>query len=97
MSIEIEVDLARVNAKPPLKALADVTLRWERTQLIIRRCAVFEKPGAPPWASLPRLPIEKNGRRTYAPLIDLARELKQRVLEAVLAEYRKQALAPNSK
>jgi hypothetical protein len=87
--IEITIDCACVNAKPPLRALADVTLRFAEGELTIRRCAVFEKSGAPPWASLPRLPIEKNGKRNYAPLIDLPRDLKQRVLDAVLEEYRK--------
>ena len=63
MPIEIRVDLAVVKAKPPLRALADVTLRWDEGELTIRRCAVFEKPGEPAWASLPRLPVEKNGKR----------------------------------
>ena len=89
MSIEIRIDLAVVNAKPPLKALADVTLRFPDVELTIRRCAVFEKEGEPPWASLPRLPIEKNGKKNFVPLIDLPNNLRRRVLEAVLAEYRR--------
>jgi len=86
---DITVELALVNAKPPLRALADVILRWPDGEITIRRCAVFEKPGTPPWANLPRLPIEKNGKRQFVPLIDLARELKKRVLDAVLDEYRR--------
>jgi len=89
MGTEIKVDLALVNAKLPLRALADVVLRWSDAEITIRRCAVFEKPGAPPWANLPRLPIEKNGQRQFVPLIDLPRELKQRLLDAVLDEYRR--------
>ena len=89
MGTEIKVDLALVNAKLPLRALADVVLRWSDAEITIRRCAVFEKPGAPPWANLPRLPIEKNGKRQYVPLLDLPRELKQRVLDALLDEYRR--------
>jgi hypothetical protein len=88
MSLEIKVDLARINAKPPLRALADVTLRFTEGELTIRRCAVFEKAGEPPWASLPRLPIEKHGKKQYVPLIDLPRSLREPVLERVLAEYR---------
>lgn len=88
METEILVELAFVNAKPPLRALADATLRWGDGQVVIRRCAVFEKRGEPPWASLPRLVIEKNGKREFVPLIDLPRELKRRVLDAVLSEYR---------
>ena len=88
MPIEIRVDLAVVNAKPPLRALADVTLRWSDGELTIRRCAVFEKSGQPSWASLPRLPIEKNGKREFVPLIDLPHDLKKRALDAVLNEYR---------
>jgi hypothetical protein len=91
LSIEIRVSLGIVNAKQPLKALADVVLRVESEQITIRRCAVFEKPGEPPWANLPRLPIEKKGQKQYVPLMDLSRELKQRVLNALLVEYRKQA------
>jgi hypothetical protein len=86
--IEIRVDLAVVKAKPPLRALADVTLRWDEGELTIRRCAVFEKPGEPAWASLPRLPVEKNGKREFVPLVDLPRYLKRRVLDAVLDEFR---------
>src|SRR6266850_5241948 len=91
LSVEIKVDLALVNAKPPLRALADVILRWSDAELTIRRCAVFQKPGEPPWANLPRLPIEKNGKKQFVPLIDLSRDLKQRVMSAVLDEYRRKA------
>ncbi|MGH9445163.1 MAG: hypothetical protein ACRD3O_05490 [Terriglobia bacterium] len=88
MEVEIRVDLALVNARPPLRALADVILREADLEVTIRRCAVFEKPGEPPWANLPRLPVEKNGKRQYIGLIDLPCELKQRVLDALLSEYR---------
>ena len=90
MPISIKVDLALVQAKLPLRGLADVMLQWNGEELRIRRCAVFEKEGHPPWASLPRLPIEKNGTKTYAPLIDLPRELKQRVLQEILTAYGRQ-------
>jgi hypothetical protein len=90
METSIKVELSLVIAKPPLKALADVTISWDQSEVTIRRCAVFEKPDSPPWASLPRLPIEKDGKRTYAPLIDLPRNQKQRVLDAVLSEYARQ-------
>ncbi len=86
---EIHVEIAIVTAKPPLRALADVTLRWPDGDLTIRRCAVFEKPGEPPWANLPRLLIEKNGKRQFVPLIDLPRELRKRFLDTVLNEYRR--------
>jgi hypothetical protein len=86
---EIKVDLALVTAKPALRALADVVLRWSDTEITIHRCAVFERTGTPPWASLPRLPIDKNGKRQFVLLLDLPRELKQRVLNAVLDEYRR--------
>jgi len=89
--VEIRVNLAPVNAKAPLRALADVLLRWTDGELTIRRCAVFQSPGEPPWANLPRLPIDKNGKKQFVPLIDLPRELKQRVLDAVLDEYRRKA------
>lgn len=78
-----------INAKPPLRALADVSLHWAGSEITIRRCAVFEKSGEPPWANLPRLPIVKKGKKQFVPLIDLPRDLKQRVLEAVLADYRR--------
>ena len=96
MSCELKVDLAIVTASSPLRALADVTLLWTDGKITIRRCAVFEKIGAPPWASLPKLPIEKRGKRTYVPLIDLPRDLHQRVLDAVLDEYRKKGNAPTT-
>jgi hypothetical protein len=90
MSIEIKIDLAQVNAKPPLRALADVTLRFSDGEVTIRRCAVFERIGEPPWASLPRLPIERNGERNFVPLIELPRDIKQRVLREILSEYQRQ-------
>lgn len=89
METEIKVDLVLVNAKLPLRALADVTLRWSEGEVTIRRFAVFEKPGQPAWASLPRLRLERNGRTAYVPLLDLPRDIKRRVLEAVLTEYRR--------
>jgi hypothetical protein len=90
METDIKVELSLVVARPPLKALADVTLSWGPNEIKILRCAVFEKPDAPPWATLPRLPIEKHGKRTYVSLIDLPRDLKQRVLDAILSEYTRQ-------
>jgi hypothetical protein len=69
MTTELTVALALVNARFPLRALADVTLRWNDGSLMIRRCAVFEKPGEPPWATLPRLPIEKNGTKPLSPCL----------------------------
>ena len=89
METEINIDIALVNGKPPLRALADVTLRWSDSEVTLRRFAVFEKAGQSPWASLPRLRVERNGRRAYVPLLELPRELKRRVLEAVLAGYRR--------
>ncbi len=86
--MEISVKLGLISAKPPLKALADVALQIENEQITIRRCAVFEKPGEPPWTNLPGLPIEKNGKKQFVPLIDLPHELRTRVLNAVLSEYR---------
>lgn len=87
MSADIRVELRLVNAKAPLRALADVILSWPQGEITIRRCAVFEKPGEPAWATLPRLPIERNGKREYAPLIDMPRELKTRILGALLEEF----------
>jgi hypothetical protein len=57
---EISVSLALVQARAPLRALADVHLHWLEGEITVRRCAVFEKSGEPPWATLPRLPIEKK-------------------------------------
>lgn len=88
MSPEITVQLALVSAKIPLRALADVTLVWADGLVTIRRCAVFQKAGEPPWANLPRLSVEKDGKKQFVTLLDLSRELKQRVLNAVLTEYR---------
>jgi len=88
MDAGITVQLALVNARAPLRALADVTLQCSSGQITIRRCAVFQKTGEPPWANLPRLPIDKGGKKVFVPLVDLPRGLKQRVLDAVLSEYR---------
>ena len=89
METSVSVDLALVGGKPPLRALADVTLCWSEEELTLRRFAVFEKTGQPAWASVPRLQVEKNGRKAYVPLLDLPSGLKRRVLEAVLEEYRR--------
>lgn len=91
MTAEIRVALSKVNAKPPLRALADVTIKCDVGDVTIRRCAVFEKYGQPPWAILPRLPIEKDGKTRYVPLIELPGSLNQRILDALLEEYRRVA------
>jgi hypothetical protein len=87
--MEINVKLGLIIGRPPLKALADVVLNLGATEITIHRCAVFEKSGQPPWANLPRLSIERNGKKQFVPLIDLPRELKTRVLDEVLFEYRR--------
>jgi hypothetical protein len=92
MSADLTVELGLVNAKAPLRALADVILSWPEGEITIRRFAVFEKPGEPPWAILPRLPVDKDGKRIYVPLIEMQRNLKQRVLDAVLDAYRKKVI-----
>jgi hypothetical protein len=73
--------------------LADVALQSSEGEITIRRCAVFEKEGQPPWASLPRLQVDKNGKKQYVPLIELSRDLKTRVVDAVLAEYKAKTYA----
>ena len=88
MSFDLEVRLALVNAKAPLRALADVTLRCGGDEITIRRCAVFQRDGEPPWANFPGLPIERNGKRKFMSLIELSRDFKKRALEALLAEYK---------
>jgi hypothetical protein len=87
VSIEITINLSRVSAKLPLMALADVILQFSEGEITIRRCAIFEKSGEPPWASLPRISIEKNGRKNFVTLIELGLELRKRVLKALLDEY----------
>ena len=47
METSVSVDLALVGGKPPLRALADVTLCWSEGELTLRRFAVFEKTGQP--------------------------------------------------
>jgi DNA-binding cell septation regulator SpoVG len=88
LSFDTEVRLALVNAKAPLRALADVTLRVYGEEITIRRCAVFQRHGEPPWANFPGLPVERNGKKQFVPLIELSRDFKRRVLDAVLAEYK---------
>jgi hypothetical protein len=89
--VEITVNLSIVNARAPLRALADVTMRISILPITIRRCAVFQKSVGPPWANLPRLAVEKGGKKQFVPLIDLPQELRARVLDAVLAEYQRKS------
>jgi hypothetical protein len=91
LSWEIEVKLALVNAKAPLRALSDVTLRCSGDEIIIKRCAVFQRDGQPPWANLPGLPIEKNDKRQFVPLVELSPKLKKRVFDHILNAYRAEA------
>jgi hypothetical protein len=90
VQIEIRIELSLVNARLPLAALADVTLSYDSEHILIRRCAVFEKSGEPPWASFPRLHIERNGTKSLVPLIEMSGGLKRRLLAAILVEYRTQ-------
>src|SRR5262249_54884411 len=87
LSVEIEVRLAMVNAKPPLRALADVILSYSGDEIVLKRCAVFHKEGQPPWVSLPRLPIDSGAKKRFLPLVELSRALKQKVFIAVLDGY----------
>jgi hypothetical protein len=96
MATEIKVQLATVRAKSPLCALADVIVTWPDGEITIRRCAVFEKPGEPPWAKLPSLPVDKDGKRIYLSLIEMQSNLKRRVLDAVLGAYRTKVAATSS-
>jgi hypothetical protein len=96
MSIEIKIHLARLKAKPPLVALADVILLYPEGAITIHRCAVFEKSDQPPWAALPRIPVEKHGRRTYVSFIEMAKELERLVLAKILAEFTRQCDADRS-
>lgn len=86
---KIKIVLSKIQAKPPLCALADVTLCFSSQEITLRRCTVFQKTGEPPWANLPGISIQKNSKRQFVPLIDLSRELKKLVLESVLNEYRR--------
>lgn len=88
MPTEIGVRVSLVRARAPLRALADITLSFLEAAITLRRCAVFEKPGQPPWVSLPRLPVENHGKRQLAELIELPCELRRRVFNAVLVAYR---------
>jgi hypothetical protein len=65
MPLRIIVDLALIDAKPPLRALADVLMVFADCELKIRRCAVFEREGQPAWATLPRLAVEQNGFKVW--------------------------------
>lgn len=87
MSLEIKIELARVNAKPPLRAQADVTLEFSNGAVTIRRCPIFEREGAPPWASLPRLAANSKGKMIFAPLVELPRDLERRVFSVILKKY----------
>ena len=90
--MQIRVQLARINASPPLrKHCLNVTLLWQGGEVTIRRCAVFEKRGEPPWVSFPRLPIQRDGQNAFATIIDLPAELRKRVFAAVLDEYRRKS------
>lgn len=86
---EIRIDLNLLNAKPPLRALADVTLCYSEGEIKLRRCSVFQKTGEPPWANLPGISIEKHGKRQFVPVIELSREQKKSVVDALLDEYRR--------
>ena len=85
----IKIDLSLLNAKPPLRALADVTLSFSEGEIKLRRCSVFQKEGQPPWANLPGISIQKQGKRQFVPVIELPREQKKRVVDALLDEYQR--------
>jgi hypothetical protein len=84
---EIGVRVSLVSAREPLRALANITLGFQDAAITLRRCAVFEKAGQPPWVSLPRLPIARHGKKSFGALVELPHELRQRVFDAVLARY----------
>jgi hypothetical protein len=85
----VTVNLVRVKAKPPLRALADVLLSFDKDHVVFRRCAVFERHGQQAWVTFPRLTLEKDGKKVSVELVRLSCELKRQIVSAILEEYRK--------
>jgi hypothetical protein len=91
VSFEIRISLGHVKARLPLRALADVSICFDNEEITLRRCAVFERVGSPAWVSLARISVEKNGTKRCFPLIEISRDLKKRIFDAILDEYREKA------
>jgi hypothetical protein len=85
----VTVNLVRVKAKPPLRALADVLLSFGEDHVVLHRCAVFERHGQQAWATFPRLTLEKDGKKLGVELVRPSCDLRRQIIRAILDEYGK--------
>jgi DNA-binding cell septation regulator SpoVG len=77
-----------------LKAFADVTLPTEFGEVTLRGFRVIQKDEQPTWVALPSSSYTKDGKIVNSPLLEVSRNLKRQITDAVLAEYHKASGEP---
>lgn len=77
-----------------LKAFADVTLTTPLGEITLRGFRVVQKDEQPAWVALPTSSYTKDGKIVNSPLLEVTRNLKRQLTDAVLAEYHKASGEP---
>jgi DNA-binding cell septation regulator SpoVG len=85
----IMVELRTVENMGKLKAFADVIVTTELGDIVIKSFRVVQDEGKEPWVGFPQIPIQKNGKIVYLPLLEISRGLKHSLQEMILEEYKK--------
>ena len=91
MKVVVE-KIREVKNKGNLRAMADVRIG----RMLIRGCRVVQEEGKSPWVSLPVISWEENGETRYKTVLELPRDWKNAISDAVLKAWEsvKQAKEP---
>lgn len=71
-----------INQKGPLRAFVDLRI----DQLVIRGCRVVHPENKSPFATMPQTESEKDGKKTYYPVVSLDKDIRDTV-ERVMVEH----------
>ena len=84
------LEIKRLSCTGNLKGFVSVKIGG----LTIHSIRVIQQDGQQPWVSLPQQEYQgKDGKKKYAPIIELPDHVKKAISEAVLAEWRRKIAA----
>jgi DNA-binding cell septation regulator SpoVG len=92
-SAPITVEVKKME-RGQLKAFADVTLSTSLGEITMRGFRVVQKDDQPAWVALPTSSYTKDGKIVNTQLLEISRNLKRQLCDAVLAEYHKASGEP---
>jgi DNA-binding cell septation regulator SpoVG len=92
-ALQVTVEV-KIMERGQLKAFADVTLTTPHVEITLRGFRVVQKDEQPAWVALPSSSYTKDGKIVNSPLLEVSRNLKRQITDAVLAEYHKASGEP---